>query len=122
MLGSLEGVTVFPSQANHLLCKIDNSIDSKTISEYLLAEHGVLVKSISHKKGFPDGEYIRVAIRKHSENERFVSAIKSVLSPKECIDNIFDENDLKASYEHMESPAPHDDITFTLGEINQGSL
>lgn len=118
MLESLEDVTVFPSQANYLLCKIDNSLDCQTISEYLLAEHGVFAKSLSTKKGFPDGEFIRVAVRKHRDNERFVSAMKSVLSSKRCIENIFDDNDLHASDDYVELSEPKGDNNFSLDEIN----
>lgn len=72
-LGRL-GLHVFPSTANYLLFQAPGRFDLK---ERLLRE-GVLIRSCANYVGLT-GEYYRVAVRLHEENERLVQAIKEVL-------------------------------------------
>jgi histidinol-phosphate/aromatic aminotransferase/cobyric acid decarboxylase-like protein/choline kinase len=79
-LQAINGITVYPSQANYILVKIDNKVDSRTLSERILFEHNILIKDLGGKPGFPTGTFIRVAVKNRGENDRLISAIETTLS------------------------------------------
>jgi len=62
------------SKANYITCKLENGVTSKALSEFLLLEHKILIKSLSEKPGI-SSEYIRVAIRTKEDNDRLVGAL-----------------------------------------------
>ncbi|HUW69819.1 MAG TPA: aminotransferase class I/II-fold pyridoxal phosphate-dependent enzyme [bacterium] len=66
---------VYPSQANYLLCRIVDGTGSKALAERLLSEHGILIKDLVGKAGFPAGQFIRLAVRGRDDNERLVGAL-----------------------------------------------
>ncbi|MFO8048333.1 MAG: histidinol-phosphate transaminase [Desulfosudaceae bacterium] len=76
LTASLEemGIACFPTQANFLL--IDVKTDADQIFEKLL-EQGVIVRSMV-SYGYPD--YLRITAGLPLENERFVEALRKVLS------------------------------------------
>lgn len=76
-LKGVEGMTVYPTQANFFLVKVPG-IDSDFVCRILL-ETGVYVRTMDDKVGL-DETYIRVASRKHEENELFLVAMERVLS------------------------------------------
>ena len=69
---------VFDSQANYFLCKVLPPHHSHTLTVELLEKHNVLIKDCSTKKVFDGGDYIRIAIRNRLDNERLISALRSI--------------------------------------------
>jgi len=71
-------LTVYPSQANFLLCRIVDGTGSCALAERLLSVDGILVKDLTGRAGFPGGQFIRVAVRRAEENDRLVDAVRRV--------------------------------------------
>lgn len=66
------GITVYDGEANYLLL-----FSEKNLYELLL-ERGILVRDCSNYIGLEKG-YVRIAIRKRSDNDRLLKAIKEVM-------------------------------------------
>lgn len=79
-LREMPGITVFPSQANYLLIKIEHEGTAKNLAERLLGDAGILVKDLGGKAGLPDGIFLRIAVKSCEENDRLISGLKSALS------------------------------------------
>ncbi len=75
----LDGIGVFPSQANFFLLSIPAELAPDLVYE-LLVDYGVYVRTMEDKIGL-DASYIRVAARREEENDIFLRAIKDILSP-----------------------------------------
>lgn len=77
-LSEIDGMTVFPSQANYCLIRLTNGMSAAALTQTLLKTDNLLVKDLSPKlSGAP---YLRVAIRNTEANNRLIAALKSVLS------------------------------------------
>ena len=77
-LSKVDGLRVVPSHANYFLCEVVNGMTARALSKTLLREHDILVKDCSSKVGV-SGEFIRVAVRDHEDNTRFLRAVAKVL-------------------------------------------
>lgn len=69
-------LTVYPSQANYIMCRVSPPWTAKELAARLLAKHRILVKSLSQKTGFAGKEYIRVAVKDQAENNALIQALK----------------------------------------------
>ena len=73
-LSGLPGLEPFPASANFILVKL-KGIASAELAE-ALARRGILVRDCGNFRGL-DGEFVRVAVRTRSEDERLVEALES---------------------------------------------
>lgn len=78
-LSKIDGITVYPSQANYVLCKLIGKISSQDLAVRLLDNHNILIKDLSGKKGFEQGNYIRLAVRSSKDNDFLLDALKGYL-------------------------------------------
>jgi histidinol-phosphate/aromatic aminotransferase/cobyric acid decarboxylase-like protein len=80
-------LSVYPSQANYLLCRLSDGTSSKQLAIRLLSEHRIFIKDLSGKDGFPaDGQFVRLAVRCSEENDKLVAAISGrTAKPKDCV-------------------------------------
>ena len=69
-------LTVYPSQANYIMCRVSPPWTAKELAARLLAKHSILIKSLSQKTGFAGKEYIRVAVKDQAENNALIQALK----------------------------------------------
>ena len=69
---------VFDSESNYFLCKVLPPYNSHALAVELLEKHNILIKDCSPKKVFNGKDYIRIAIRNRSDNERLISALRSI--------------------------------------------
>lgn len=76
-LAALDGVQVFPSQANFLLFRLENA-DATMVFEKL-KEHKVLIKNLSGAGGLLSG-CLRVTVGSAKENQQFLDALKAILA------------------------------------------
>lgn len=81
-LKKINFLKVYESQANYVMCKLINK-SSRELVEYLLNEHQLLIKDLSNKEGFNNGQYIRIAVRNRSDNNFLVDCLKKSHSKKE---------------------------------------
>ena len=78
-LSDIDNLRVIPSQANYLLCEVLGGMGSTELTEILLNDYNILIKDLSTKKGFNGRNYIRLAVRTGSDNDRLVAALNSIL-------------------------------------------
>ncbi len=78
-LNSINGLRVFPSQANFLLVRIDRpGLDCQSLSEQTLAK-GVAIRPCENFRGLGP-QYFRVAVRTEEENEILFETLNSIFT------------------------------------------
>ncbi len=77
-LNNIKYLKVYPSEANYFLCEVLPPYDSHSLAVRLLEECNILIKDCSKKKGFEGRNFIRLAVRGRSDNNRLVEALKIV--------------------------------------------
>lgn len=78
-LCSIRQLKLYPSEANFILCEITDGCSASQIAELLLNRYNILVKDLSHKPGMEGREFIRIAVRTKSDNQRLADALKHIL-------------------------------------------
>lgn len=73
-LSEVSYVSVFPSQANYVMCELKNGYESRKLAEELL-EKNILMKDLTQKIG-NGKQYIRLAVRTVEENRYLVGELK----------------------------------------------
>ena len=77
-LRAIPYLKVIPSQANYFLCEITDRFSSHELTLKLLTDYNILIKDCSAKKGFPNGkQYVRIAIRRHQDNNKLIEALNN---------------------------------------------
>ena len=82
LLSTLKGVKVYKSQANYLLCRLD-CLKATELTDILLSRYNIFIKDLSAKAGFPKDEFVRIAVRNRTDNDRLLAAMKDILSNSE---------------------------------------
>lgn len=78
-LQEIQGITVFPSQANYILCRLTGSVKAEALAVKLLETYNIFIKDLSSKKCFESGGYIRLTVRDEKDNDDLVAALQDVL-------------------------------------------
>ncbi|MFH1245080.1 MAG: aminotransferase class I/II-fold pyridoxal phosphate-dependent enzyme, partial [Candidatus Omnitrophota bacterium] len=77
-LSGIRGLRVYPSAANFLLLKIEQAgVDSASLTQRMLTR-GILIRDCSNFRNLT-AQFVRVAVRNRTENERLIIAFKEVL-------------------------------------------
>ena len=77
-ISTMDGLTVFPSQANFLLFRLGKGHEAAPVFE-ALRQHGVLIKNMHGQNGLL-AQCLRVTIGSSEENNRFLNALKEALA------------------------------------------
>ena len=77
-MSTMDGLTVFPSQANFLLFRLGKDHEAAPVFE-ALRQHGILIKNMHGQNGLL-AQCLRVTIGSSEENNRFLDALKEVLA------------------------------------------
>lgn len=72
------GLTPYSSDANFLMVKLPEGMNSNKFTE-MLASQGVLIRSLKRLMGLANGEYLRITIGTKKENEKFIETCKKQL-------------------------------------------
>lgn len=80
-LETLPQIRVIPSQANYVMVELLGGISAETVKRRMLIDHHIFIKTLG-KKLKTERQYLRLAIRNRSDNDRFILAFKSVLANK----------------------------------------
>jgi histidinol-phosphate/aromatic aminotransferase/cobyric acid decarboxylase-like protein len=67
-----------PSHANYFLCEVVDQFSATELARLLLSRYGFLIKDLTGKEGFEQGQFIRVAVRNKADNWRFVEALRDL--------------------------------------------
>ncbi len=82
-LSGMDGVTVFPSEANFVLFRVEHA---SALWRDLLHDHSVLIRDFSRTPGLED--CLRVTVGTDSETRRFIVAMEEILASRHA-SNIF---------------------------------
>lgn len=78
-LKTISYLRVIPSQANFLMCEIDNTrYTSHELTEMLLSKFNILIKDCDTKNGLQGKNMVRIAVRSSQDNDTLVFALKSL--------------------------------------------
>lgn len=77
-LSRIKELTVFPSQANYILCRLNENWRGETLAVQLLEKYNIFIKDLSSKKCFESGRYIRLAVRDKNDNNALLEALKNI--------------------------------------------
>lgn len=80
-LKEIKELEVYDSQANYILIKILEKINSRNLSETLLNDYDILIKDLKGKKGI-NNDYIRIAVRDEKDNNKCLEALKSIFKKR----------------------------------------
>lgn len=78
-LSKIKGFKVYPSQANYVMCHIENSVTSTELADILLNRYNVLIKNLASKEGLNKGNYVRLSVKSDEENDYIVNALMEIL-------------------------------------------
>lgn len=71
-------LTVYPSAANYVLCRVDKPYTPQKLMMKLWTGYQILIKDCSHKKAFGGAPFIRLAVRDEKDNDALISALKEL--------------------------------------------
>lgn len=77
-LNEISFLRVMPSQANYFLCEILPPKNANQLVLTMLKKYNILVRDCSDKQGFDGKQYMRIAVRSHDDNARFLQALKEL--------------------------------------------
>lgn len=72
-------LAVFPSQANYIMVEITNGMSAEELTGRLLAKHNILVKDLSSKIKRESRQFIRLAVRDETDNEKLLASLREEL-------------------------------------------
>ena len=75
-LSRINGINVFPSQANYVMVELVDGLSSKATTRELLTEKGIFVKDLAGKLG--GKQYLRIAVRNSEDNDMLISALEQL--------------------------------------------
>lgn len=79
-LSKIKGFKVYPSQANYVMCHIENSVTSTELADILLNRYNVLIKNLASKEGLNKGNYVRLSVKSDEENDYIVNALIEIFN------------------------------------------
>ena len=90
-LRQLDGIRVFETKTNYMLCEITNGTATK-LKDFLIHEHGMLIRDCSNFYGLTN-HFFRVSAQLPEENDALVDAISTFLSTN-CEEETSTKNDI----------------------------
>lgn len=78
-LNEIPFIKVMPSQANYFFLEVLSPYKPKELCAILLKDYNILASACLAKKGIEKNRYMRIAVRNHGDNEKFIKALKSLI-------------------------------------------
>lgn len=72
-------IKVMPSQANYFFLEVLPPYKPLELCSVLLKEYNILVSACLAKKGIEPNRYMRIAVRNHSDNAKFICAMRELI-------------------------------------------
>lgn len=72
-------IHVMPAQANFFFLEVLPPYKPKQLCAILLKRYKILASACLAKKGIEPDKYMRIAVRSHKDNERFIKALKELI-------------------------------------------
>ena len=70
---------VMPSQANYFFLEVLPPYKPLELCAILLEKYNILASACLAKKGIESNRYMRIAVRNHGDNEKFIKALKELI-------------------------------------------
>ena len=77
-LKNIEYLRVIPSHSNYFLCEVTSKLSAFKLTNTLLKSYNILIKDCSGKTGFNQKDYVRIAVRSNSDNDKLIKALKEI--------------------------------------------
>lgn len=77
-LREISFLRVIPSQANYFLVEVLPPFKASSLVLTMLRDYNILMRNCSTKDGFDGKQYMRIAVRDHADNERLITALKTI--------------------------------------------
>ena len=71
-------IRVMPSQANYFFLEVLPPYKPQELCATLLSKYNILASACLAKKGIAPNRYMRIAVRNHGDNNRFIEALKEL--------------------------------------------
>jgi len=78
-LSKIEGIKVFPSEANFFMLRIEIDQSADFVTEFM-STNNILIKDLTGKIGITGNRYLRVAIRSQKDNDLLALTLRKALS------------------------------------------
>lgn len=78
-LNKIPFIKLMPSQANYFFLEVLPPYRPKELCSVLLEKYNILASACLAKKGIAPNKYMRIAVRNHRDNARFVQALKDLI-------------------------------------------
>jgi histidinol-phosphate/aromatic aminotransferase/cobyric acid decarboxylase-like protein/choline kinase len=78
-LSEIEGLKVYPSEANYVMVEIMCGYTARQLTSILLKEDKILIKDLSSKMLNNGKQYIRIAVRSKADNEKLLEALDRLM-------------------------------------------
>lgn len=72
-------IKVMPSQANYFFLEVLPPYKPKELCAILLKKYNILASACLAKKGIAPNRYMRIAVRNHGDNRKFINALKELM-------------------------------------------
>lgn len=72
-------IKVMPSQANYFFLEVLTPHKPKELCAILLKKYNILASACLAKKGIEPNRYMRIAVRNHGDNAKFIQALKELI-------------------------------------------
>lgn len=72
-------IKVMPSQANFFFLEVLPPYTPKELCAILLRKYNILASACLAKKGIEQNRYMRIAVRNHKDNTKFIGALKELI-------------------------------------------
>ena len=79
-LNTIPLLHLMPTEANFVFCEVLKPFTSKVLTNILLKDHNILISACAAKKGLEKGNYIRIAVRNHDDNEKLINALRKIMN------------------------------------------
>lgn len=77
-LKKISYLRLMPSQANFIFCEVLPPKNAEQLVLIMLKCYNILVRNCSDKQGLDGKQYLRIAVRNHEDNARFILAAKEL--------------------------------------------
>jgi len=77
-LRTISFLTVYPSEANYVLCEVTAPFDSTRLTVALWTKAELLIKDCADKKGFGGKSFIRLAVRDKEDNDMLIATLETL--------------------------------------------
>lgn len=72
-------IKVMPSQANYFFLEVLPPYKPTELCSILLKKYNILASACLAKKGIEPNKYMRIAVRNHGDNKKFIKALKELI-------------------------------------------